>query len=83
LASVALRDSFPAGLAPATVITAGFDPLRDEGKAYADLLKAKGMTVEFEQFDDMLHGFINMIGLGYQPQVHVGRIARMLTAAVA
>lgn len=83
LASVALRDSFPAGLAPATVITAGFDPLRDEGKAYADLLKAKGVAVEFEQFDDMLHGFINMIGLGYQPQVHVGRIARMLTAAVA
>jgi acetyl esterase len=83
LASVALRDSFPDGLAPATVITAGFDPLRDEGRAYAELLRQHGVSVEAVQYDDMLHGFINMTGLGQQPLLHTCEIAEMLNAAVS
>lgn len=83
LASVVQRDSFPAGLAPATVITAGFDPLRDEGKAYADLLREHGFSVDFVQFDDMLHGFVNLTGLGQAPLRYTGEIARMLNAAVS
>ena len=51
------------GVAPAYVVVAGFDPLRDEGKAYADRLKAAGVAVDFVEFDSMIHGFIGMEGL--------------------
>lgn len=42
------------------VITAGFDPLRDEGAAYVDKLRKCGVVVKHLQFDDMIHAFINM-----------------------
>ncbi len=50
-------------LAPAYVITAGFDPLCDEGNAYADKLLAAGVTVTHECFEGMVHGFIGMGGV--------------------
>lgn len=52
-----------AGLPPALVVTAGFDPLRDEGKAYADRLAAAGVAVEHVDYADMIHGFITMTGI--------------------
>lgn len=42
------------------VITAGFDPLRDEGAAYVDKLQTHGAVVKHLQFDDMIHAFINL-----------------------
>ncbi len=48
------------GLPPATVITAGFDPLRDQGGAYADALEAAGNDVVYRNYDDMIHGFFSM-----------------------
>ena len=47
-------------LPPALVLTAGFDPLRDEGLAYADALAAAGNTTSYVCFDRQIHGFILM-----------------------
>ena len=46
------------GVAPAYVLTAGFDPLLDEGRAYADKLSGAGVEVEYREYADMIHGFI-------------------------
>ena len=48
------------GLPRAYVVTAGFDPLRDEGKAYADKLRAAGVPTVHVDYPSMIHGFFNM-----------------------
>jgi acetyl esterase len=47
---------------PAFVVTAGFDPLRDEGKAYADLLRNAGTHVTYREIENTVHGFALMGG---------------------
>jgi acetyl esterase len=55
------------GLPPAFVVTAGFDPLRDEGKAYADRMREAGVKVEYACSEGSVHGFVNMAGSLREP----------------
>ncbi len=54
-----LRAASLAGLAPALVVTAGHDPLRDEGRAYAWRLQQDGTLADLAEFGGMLHGFLS------------------------
>ena len=55
-----LRAKTLAGLAPATVCTAWFDPLRDEGKAYADALRAAGVVTKYHHGAGLIHGYFGL-----------------------
>lgn len=68
----------PTGVAPAHVVTAGFDPLHDEGEAYADRLREAGVPVEYHCEDGLVHAFANMSGLGRSAPAAVDRIAAAL-----
>jgi acetyl esterase len=50
------------GLPPAFVVTAGFDPLRDEGRAYADKMRAANVAVEYACVEGAIHGVLSMAG---------------------
>jgi acetyl esterase len=55
-----LRAKNLAGLAPAVVCTAWFDPLRDEGKAYADALAAAGVATKYHHGAGLIHGYFGL-----------------------
>jgi acetyl esterase len=69
-----------AGLPPAYVLTAGADPLRDEGDEYAARLKAAGVAVTYRHFPGQFHGFFTMGKLLNQANVAVSEIATWLKA---
>ncbi|WP_137752852.1 alpha/beta hydrolase [Sphingopyxis sp. L1A2A] len=78
-----IRADSLAGLPSATIVTAEYDPLRDEGIAYAERLKAAGVTVTHDHFPGVIHGFASMLGMLPQADVAVGTAARGLRAAFA
>lgn len=75
LASPALATDL-SSLPPALVVTAGYDPLRDEGEHYAEQLREAGVAVTLLRFDDLAHGF-----LGLDALVQRARVARSETFA--
>jgi acetyl esterase len=52
------------GLPPAYIATAGFDPIRDDGEAYAGKLRAGGVAVVLSRQADLPHAYLNFVGLG-------------------
>jgi acetyl esterase len=72
----------PAGTAPAHVLTAGFDPLRDEGEAYAEKLAAAGVPVVDDRYPTLIHGFFQMGGVTPVAADAVARAAALLAVAL-
>jgi acetyl esterase len=72
-----------AGLAPALIVTAGFDPLRDEAEEYGARLAAAGVKTVVRRFPGMLHGFFNMGGIAAAPRLALAEIGGAIRAALA
>jgi acetyl esterase len=71
------------GLPPSLVITAGFDPLRDEGRQYADALSAAGNVAQYVCFERQIHGFITMGRMLDEANTAVGLCGVALRRALA
>jgi acetyl esterase len=82
LASPLLADDLR-GMPPTYLATAGFDPLRDEGQAYAAKLRRAGVPVVEHRLGDLIHGFVNFIGIGRRFREAVAESAGVLRAALA
>jgi acetyl esterase len=70
-------------LPPAFLVTAGYDPLADEGNAYADRLEAEGVSVTRRHFPGQIHGFLTMGGLIEASGIAIAESGAVLKAAFA
>jgi acetyl esterase len=77
-----LRAKDFSGLPPAYVMLAGFDPLHDEGLAYAEKLRAAGVKVTISQHPDMVHGFIYLQTVLPQAREAVAESAQAVKTAL-
>lgn len=75
----------PAGLPPAVIVTAGFDPPRSEGEQYARSLAAAGVATRYRCYEGAIHGFMTMAGieLGARAREQTWRDVRELLAQVS
>ncbi len=64
------------------MVTAEFDPLRDEGEAYADRLKEAGVPVTVKRYDGLIHGFFGMSLVLEGAKAAVREVAGQLKAAL-
>jgi acetyl esterase len=80
-ASPLIADDF-AGLPHAMVVTAGLDPLLDEGKAYADKLAASGVATLYRPYPEQVHGFFNFTAVSKVARTAIGECAAWLAKTV-
>ena len=78
-----LRAEDLGGLPPAIVVIAEYDPLRDEGLAYAERLRAAGGAVTVHSYEDMPHAFFSFVNLFQTGNRAVARVGRELRALIA
>ena len=78
-----LRARFLSGVAPAAIFTAEFDPLRDEGAAYAAKLREAGVPVTYKCCDGLIHGFMGMAKVVEPAKKALENAAAALRAAFA
>jgi acetyl esterase len=72
-------------LPPALVVTAAFDPLRDEGEAYAEALRAAGTHARVRRFPGLIHGFANAAGVSRRCRdavIEIAGVTRSMFAAL-
>ena len=65
-------------LAPALVLTAGFDPLRDDGRRYVDALEQAGVEAELLEFPGQIHGFVRFTAVMPQALEALERVGTWL-----
>jgi acetyl esterase len=70
------------GLPPAMVITADFDPLRDEGEAYAARLHEDGVPAVLKRYDGVTHGFFGMPSVVEKSRVAIAEASAALRSAI-
>jgi acetyl esterase len=69
-----LRAESFAGLAPAVICTAWFDPARDEGQAYADALEKAGVVTKRHHGAGLIHGYFGMVAVSEAARLEVQRV---------
>jgi acetyl esterase len=77
-----LRAESLKGLPPASILTAEYDPLRDEGEAYAAALKAAGVNVTLTRYDGMIHAFVRRVEQFECSRMAIREIGQQLRTAV-
>ncbi len=77
-----LAEDVPAGLAPAHVATAGWDPLRDEGEDYGFVLQRAGVRTEVRRHPSQIHGFLNLVGVAPTARLATRELTSALRAAI-
>jgi acetyl esterase len=78
-----LRAPNLAGLPAATIITAEYDPLRDEGERYADRLRGAGVPVSARRYLGMIHGFMSMPNITQVAERAIADVASDLRKSLA
>jgi acetyl esterase len=81
LSPLLATDTTLATAPPALILTAEYDPLRDEGEAYADRLRAAGVAVEHHRYDGMIHAFFAMRGVVPAANDALDQVSAALTKA--
>ena len=76
-----LRAKDLSSLPPAFVFTAGYYPLRDDGKEYADRLSEAGVQVTYRNYEGMIHGFFWMLGVLDQARTVMDEVGKEVRAA--
>jgi acetyl esterase len=77
-----LRAASHAGLPPAYILTAEFDPLRDEGEAYAETLRRAGVAVTLHRYDGLIHAFMRRVEIFDAAKQAIAEMGQALRTAL-